>query len=140
MASSVKFFQPQPNLLVQKSTKISEPNGNIILVTAKSSKSIMVEFPPKGVNPENTLNPKIHGKDKISISPQLIIAAFLLLIEKISIVQEIIFSKVVSTVESAAKLIKTKNIEPQNLPKGILLKILGKVLNIKLGPLSTSTP
>ena len=48
-----------------------------------------------------------------------------------------ISSNTPSTVENAAKVINTKNKLPHSLPKGILLKTLGRVTKIKFGPAST---
>ena len=51
-----------------------------------------------------------------------------------------IFSNTASTVDNAAKDIKTKNRLPHTLPPGRLLNIFGNVINIRLFPLSTCTP
>ena len=50
------------------------------------------------------------------------------------------FSNTASTVEKAANAKKIKNKLPHNLPRGMWLKIFGKVIKIRLGPLSASTP
>ena len=114
--------------------------GRIILDTRKSSKSMMFVPYPKGVIPFKILNPNAHGKDSTKISMPFIKQAFLRLTLNKSVVQEIIFSKTANTVDNAAKLIKTKNKVPHNLPRGMLLKTFGKVINKSFGPLPTSTP
>ncbi len=57
-----------------------------------------------------------------------------------SITKVIIFSMTAITVDKAANTIKRKNRLPQNLPPPITLKILGRVIKRRLGPLSGSTP
>ena len=57
-----------------------------------------------------------------------------------SIPHETIFSNTASTVENAANDIKIKKKLPHSLPSGILLKILGKVINMSEGPEVWSTP
>ena len=52
----------------------------------------------------------------------------------------IIPSNTAITVENAANDIKRKKRLPQSCPPAILLKILGSVTNIRLGPLSALTP
>ena len=53
---------------------------------------------------------------------------------KISMPNEIMFSKTAITVEKAAKAINRKNNAPQILPPAIELNTLGRVMNIRLGP------
>ena len=66
--------------------------------------------------------------------------AFLRLQPDRSMVQDTMFSNTPSTVEKAAKLINTKNRLPHTRPRGMWLKILGRVMKIRLGPLSGCTP
>ena len=136
----MKFLNLQPFLETQNNTKTKEPNGRRILETIKSSRSIIVEPSPNGVMKDRRLNPSKQGNESTSIKTQLIKQAFLRLILNISVKHAIIFSKTAKTVDIAAKLIKTKNNPPQSLPNGILLKIFGNVIKIRLGPLLTSTP
>ena len=86
------------------------------------------------------LNPNAQGSDSTSTAIQFTRLAFFLLQPVRSIVQARIVSNTARTVEKAAKLINTKKRLPQTLPSGILLKILGRVINIRLGPLSGCTP
>ena len=46
LASSLKLSQPQPFFVIQKNTNANEPSGNKILLTRKSSQSII--FLPAG--------------------------------------------------------------------------------------------
>ncbi len=57
-----------------------------------------------------------------------------------SIVQAIIFSNTAMTVDNDAKAINRKNRAPQILPPVIDKKTLGKVIKMRLGPLSGFTP
>ena len=66
--------------------------------------------------------------------------AFFLLSPHKSIVFAIIHSNTASTVDSAANDINTKKRLPHSLPRGILLKMFGRVINNSFGPLVTSTP
>ena len=50
------------------------------------------------------------------------------------------FSKTAMTVDRAAKDMNTKNREPQKRPKGILLKMFGRVTNTRPGPEPGLTP
>lgn len=49
------------------------------------------------------------------------------------------FSNTANTVDRAAKDINRKNRLPHTLPMGILAKILGRVIKIRLGPEVWST-
>ena len=76
----------------------------------------------------------------MSIAMQFTTLAFFLLQPVMSLVQEIRFSKIASTVENAANVINTKNRLPHSLPSGRWLKMFGSVINISFGPELTSTP
>ena len=101
-----------------------------MLLTIKSSKSSIPEPAPSGCILLQILNPKTQGIDSSSISIQLITQALALLIWNKSLVQDIIFSNTASTVDIAANDINTKNKLPHNLPSGMWLNILGRVINI----------
>ena len=49
------------------------------------------------------------------------------------------FSNTPMTVESAAQLMKTKKSVPQRMPPSMALKMLGRVMKIRPGPLSGAT-
>ena len=102
----------------------------------KSSRSRTAEPSPKGINHERRLLPSAQGSARINISTTLIAQAFFLDQPKRSILQEMMFSKTAITVESAANDMNTKNNAPQNLPPGILLNMLGRVMKISEGPAS----
>ena len=85
------------------------------------------------------LNPRQHGSDSTNSSIPLTMHAFFLPQPNRSWVQAVISSNTARTVESAAKDMNTKNRLPHILPPGRLLKIFGSVMNIRLGPLFTST-
>ena len=68
------------------------------------------------------------------------ITDFFLVMFHSSIVQAIIFSNTAMTVDNDAKAINRKNRAPQILPPVIDKKTLGKVIKIRLGPLSGFTP
>ena len=131
--------KPQPRFDIQKNKYISEPAGNIRLLTRKSSKSRIVDSPPNGWSDDNILNPNTQGNDNTDIIIILISTAFFLVILNFSTQQVSIFSNNAITVENAAKVINRKNKLPQMLPPFIEVNTLGNVMNIRLGPLSGST-
>ena len=57
----------------------------------------------------------------------------------ISEVQAAIFSKTASIVDIAAKVIKMKKSEPQNMPSGMFMKTFGSVMKMSDGPASGSS-
>ena len=65
-ASSIKFFHPHPFLWQQKIKMNKEPNGRIVELTIKSSKSKTPVPAPNGWKFDQRLNPKIHGIEKTS--------------------------------------------------------------------------
>lgn len=93
--------------------------GRAILLTRKSSKSIMVEPSPKGCMPDKRLKPRAQGRESSIIKNILTKDAFFLLQPVKSIQHEMIFSKTAITVENAANAIKIKNRLPQSLPPAI---------------------
>ena len=70
--------KPHPDFLVAKSTKISEPSGSRIFDTRKSSRSSMFVPSPSGWNPERTLKPRMHGRDRTVRAMKFTMHAFLL--------------------------------------------------------------
>ena len=110
------------------------------MLTKKSSKSRKLVPLPIGSIKLKILKPKAQGSESISKAIQFTILAFFLFQPVRSIAQARIVSNTARTVEKAAKLINTKKRLPQTLPSGILLKIFGKVIKIRLGPLSGCTP
>lgn len=66
--------------------------------------------------------------------------AFFRLQPHISMAKEMIFSNTAMTVDRAAKERNTKNRAPHSWPRGISLKMLGRVMKIKDAPWSGDTP
>ncbi len=133
-------MKPQPYLLVQNSRKIRDPIGSRLLLTMKSSKSIIFVPAPSGVIFCNTLKPSIHGSDSTMMAIALISEDFLTDIFVRSELNPIIFWKIAITVESAAKDMNRKNNAPHNCPRNIWLKIFGNVTKMSFGPCDGSTP
>lgn len=102
------------------------------MLTAKSS--ISSTPLPKILNPLKRLNPKMQGRQPISIIIAFIITDFVRLILNISIQNEIRFSNTAITVEKHAKVINIKNSVPQILPPAIFTNTFGSVTNIRAGP------
>ena len=132
-ASARKLSQPQPLRVVQNSTKKRLPSGSMLFDTMKSSIDWM--SPMAGmVAPESTLNPSAHGSDRTSTRTAVISAARRRDTFHLSIVQLMRFSNTAITVESAAKLMNTKNSAPHTLPSGICPNTIGSVTNTSDGP------
>lgn len=110
-----------------------------MLLTRKSSRSIIV--PPNIEKPSHCkrLNPSTQGSERVEIRKKFIAEDFFLLKPVSSIVQQIIFSNTANIVERAAKDINRKKMLPHNLPIGIFANILGSVMKIRLGPEVWST-
>ena len=125
---------------MQKMTNINEPIGRIRLLTRKSSRSKKFVPLPSGSIKLSTLNPRAQGRESMKTAIQFTTLAFFLLQPVMSIVQARMVSNTASTVENAAKLINTKKRLPHTLPRGILLNIFGRVMKMRLGPLSGCTP
>ena len=106
----------------------------------KSSRSMIVDPSPSGVNPANTLNPITHGILKIMIRIRLTSVLFFLDHPNKSISKEIIFSNTATSVVNAAKLKNRKNNPPHTHPPATCAKIFGIVINIRLGPAPGSIP
>ena len=106
----------------------------------KSSKSSTPVPAPRGWNPAHTLKPSAHGIERRKIRIQLMKHVFFLDHPNTSMQHEIMFSNTAITVENEANVINTKNKLPQSLPSDMLLKMFGRVMKIKLGPLFASTP
>ena len=75
-----------------------------------------------------------------NIITPFIAEAFFLDHPKLSMHDEMIFSKTAITVEKEAKVINRKKRLPHTLPPCILTKTFGRVTKIRLGPDVTSTP
>ncbi len=95
---------------------------------------------PRGWMPESTLKPRTAGRESRITSIIFMHTALGRDTPKRSMAKEIIFSKTAITVESAAKDKNRKNRVPQILPPAIWLKIWGRVMKIREGPASGSTP
>ena len=54
--------------------------------------------------------------------------------------EDMMFSMTAMTVEKEAKVINRKNSAPHTRPPAMLVNTLGRVIKIRLGPESTSTP
>ena len=119
MASVVKFFQPQPYLLVQNKRYTREPRGKNRLLTKKSSKSSTAPPNTAKMSLLHKLYPRTHGTESRMMAIALIKLDFFLLHPVNSIPQEMIFSNTARIVEKAAKDINMKNKLPHNLPIGI---------------------
>ena len=133
-ASVLKLLQPQPYLVTQKSRYTSEPRGRNILLTRKSSTSRTA--PPKISKPLQLqiLYPSTQGSESAVMSTRFTSPVFFLLHPVSSILQHMMFSKTARTVESAANDINMKKRLPHNLPRCIFANMLGRVMNIRLGP------
>ena len=105
-----------------------------MLLTKKSSTSRIA--PPNTANPSQLqrLYPSTHGSDSAIIRTRFTMPDFFLLHPVISIPQHMMFSKTARTVESAANDMNRKNRLPHNLPRPMFAKILGSVMNMRLGP------
>ena len=86
------------------------------------------------VTPERTLYPSAHGSDSTRTRTPVIAAARRRVMPHLSIDQLMRFSNTAITVESAAKLMNTKNSAPHTLPKGICPNTIGSVTNTRDGP------
>ena len=139
-ASAVKFFQPQPQREVQKMQKISDPSGSTRFETIKSSRSMTVLPAPRGWKRDSKFGPNAQGVARISMRTQLNQQVFLRLQPVRSMNIAAMFSNTPSTVEKAANDMKTKNSDPHSLPHFIWLKIFGRVMKMRDGPASGSTP
>ena len=139
-ASARKLPKPHPYLLVQNNRKIKDPSGSRLLLTMKSSKSIIFVPAPNGVMFCNRLNPRIHGSDNTMITTALMSEDFFTDTFVRSELNPIIFWKMAMTVESAANAINKKNNAPHNCPKNMWLKIFGNVTKMSFGPCDGSTP
>ena len=112
----------------------SEPRGRNILLTRKSSTSRTA--PPKISKPLQLqiLYPSTQGSESAVMSTRFTSPVFFLLHPVSSIPQHMMFSKTARTVESAANDINMKKRFPHNLPRCIFANMLGRVMNIRLGP------
>ena len=117
-----------------------EPPGRRILDTIKSSRSRIVESPPKGLKPDQTLNPSAHGNARTNIPIPHMRQVFLRLIPVSSMKFAITFSYTAKAVESAAKVMNRKKNPPHSLPRAIFENTLGMVIKRRLGPELTSIP
>ena len=106
--------------------------GSNRLLTKKSSISIIPL--PAIWNPDQYVKPSTQGTDNTNTRIILISATFLLESFVSSSQKDIMFSNTAITVESAAKIINTKNKVPITLPPGIALNMLESVVNRKLAP------
>lgn len=111
--------------------------GSKTFETMKSSKSRTLEPSPKGAKPDQRLKPRTQGIERRNIPTPPMRQTFFLDQPVRSMMQAMIFSNTAKTVESAAKERNTKKRLPQSLPKGMLLKIWGRVWKIKGGPALT---
>ena len=125
---------------MQNNRKIKDPSGSRLLLTMKSSKSIIFVPAPNGVMFCNRLKPRIHGSDSTMITTALMSDDFFTDTFVRSELKPIIFWKTAMTVESAANAINRKNSDPHSCPKNIWLKIFGSVTKMSFGPCDGSTP
>ena len=109
------------------------------MLTRKSSISRTFR-PPRKVRPLHTLYPRTQGILVTSTSTKLTIVDFLRLHPKLSMAEDIRFSKTAITVVKLAKVINRKNNAPQILPPAIFTKTFGSVTKIREGPESGCTP
>lgn len=106
----------------------------------KSSKSRILVPLPSGSKLFQILNPNTQGNDSNNSSTRLTEADFFLLHPVKSIPYVTMFSMTAMTVVIAANTMNRKNRLPQRRPLLMALKIFGKVINRRFGPLSGSTP
>ena len=66
LASFIKLSNPHPKSLVQKNNVTKAPNGSILLLTIKSSKSIITVPSPNGAIKDKTLKPNVVGRLNIN--------------------------------------------------------------------------
>ena len=109
------------------------------MLTIKSSLS-STSLPPMRCRLLHTLYPSTHGILAISIITPFISAALFLDQPNISMANDMIFSNTAITVEKLAKVINKKKRQPHMRPPCIFTNTFGKVIKIRLGPASTSTP
>ncbi len=137
--SSMKFFQPQPLRVVQKSTKISEPIGSRLLDTMKSSRP-STEPPMTGAKPLHTFMPSTAGMASTKMPMPVISELLPRLQPHSSMPKAMMFSNTAMTVDRAAKAMNRKNRVPQNCPPHICWNTLGRVMKARPAPLSGCTP
>ena len=89
--------------------------------------------------PASTLKPRAQGRLSTVTSTAVRAKARLRSRSHFSMVKVMRFSKTAMMVESAAKLMNTKNSVPHSCPKGIWLNTLGRVTNTSEGPWSGAT-
>ena len=89
--------------------------------------------------PASTLNPRAHGRLSTVTMMAVRATAVLRVQFHLSIDQLMRFSNTAMMVDSAAKLMNTKNSAPHSCPSGIWLNTLGSVTNTSPGPLPGST-
>lgn len=104
------------------------------MLTRKSSKSSTE--PPGSLRPLNTLKPSTQGMESTMMAMRFTTTAFVRLQPVRSMAKERIFSNTAMIVEKAAKDMKRKKRLPQSRPPFMVLNTLGRVIKIRLGPLS----
>ena len=108
--------------------------------TRKAARSSTALPSPKGIKPESTLYPSTQGSDSTRMAKKFTNTAFLRLQPHKSIPKATMFSNTAITVDSAAKLMNTKNSAPHTRPPAMPPKILGSVTNTRPGPCPGLTP
>ena len=116
LASLIKLSHPQPFFDAQKSTKITEPRGRMLLDTIKSSRSMMVVPSPRICTPDQGPKPSTAGMERTITSTILASTAFLRSHPSSSMEKARMFSNTAITVDKAANAINRKNRAPHSLP------------------------
>ena len=131
-ASFMKLSHPQPYLVIQNKRYTSDPIGRRLLLTRKSSISIIL-FPPIE-NPAQSVIPSTQGTARRISRTPLIRTDFFKEIPHISLANWIIFWNTAMIVENAANDMNRKNRAPQILPPAISRNTFGSVTNTSHGP------
>ena len=132
LASLMKLSHPQPYLVTQNKRYTSDPIGRRLLLTRKSSISIIL-FPPIE-NPAQSVIPSTQGTARRISRTPLIRTDFFKEIPHISLANWIIFWNTAMIVENAANDMNRKNRAPQILQPAISRNTFGSVTNTSPGP------
>ena len=95
---------------------------------------------PMGWNADHRLKPSTQGIDSRKMATRFTATAFFRLQPHMSMAKEMMFSNTAMTVDRAAKDRNTKNRAPHSRPRGISLKMLGRVMKIRDAPWLGATP